>query len=137
MIKKYANTALIYAIIAMVCGVFYREFTKYSLFTGKTNLSVMHAHYFTLGVIFFLILMLLEKNFAFSDQKNISTILVVYHIGLNMTGAMFFVRGLTQVLMTELSSALDASISGIAGIGHILLGVGMVLILLKLKKKAA
>ena len=31
--KKYLNIALAYAIAAMVGGVFYREFTKYSGFT--------------------------------------------------------------------------------------------------------
>ena len=33
--KKYLNIAFAYAIAAMVGGVFYREFTKYSGFTGS------------------------------------------------------------------------------------------------------
>ena len=61
MTKRYANTALIYAITAMILGVFYREFTKLNGFSGVTRLSVMHTHYFMLGMFFFLILMLLEK----------------------------------------------------------------------------
>ena len=48
MAKRYANLALVYGIAAMVFGVFYREFTKFSHFSGKTNLSVMHTHYFML-----------------------------------------------------------------------------------------
>ena len=36
--KKFANAALIYAVIALTSGVFYREFTKLNDFTGKTNL---------------------------------------------------------------------------------------------------
>ena len=47
---------------------------------------------------------------------------------------MMLVRGVTQVLGLSLSSALNASISGIAGIGHILTGVGIVLLLISLKK---
>ncbi|MGN9153808.1 DUF2871 family protein [Bariatricus sp. HCP3S3_E12] len=47
---------------------------------------------------------------------------------------MMLVRGVTQVLGLLLSSALSASISGIAGIGHILTGVGIVLLLISLKK---
>ena len=47
---------------------------------------------------------------------------------------MMLVRGVTQVLGLSLSSALSASISGIAGIGHILTGVGIVLLLISLKK---
>ena len=67
--KRYANLALVYAVTAMIFGVFYREFTKFEQFTGRTNLSVMHTHYFLLGMFFFLILMLIEKNFAFSDKS--------------------------------------------------------------------
>ena len=44
--KRYMNTALLYAILAMVGGVFYREFTKFHGFTAKTTLSVVHTHYF-------------------------------------------------------------------------------------------
>ena len=42
--KRYADAAIFYAAAAMVFGVFYREFTKFNGFTGKTNLSVMHTH---------------------------------------------------------------------------------------------
>lgn len=135
MTKRYMNMALVYAIIAMIFGVFYREFTKFSHYTGQTNLSVMHTHYFLLGMFFFLALLLAEKVFSFSDQKT-GKLLITYQIGLNITGLGFLLRGLTQVWGTELSKGLDASISGIAGIGHILVGVSMVLLLLKIKKRA-
>lgn len=133
MTKRYANMAIVYAVIAMVFGVFYREFTKFSDFTGQTRLSVMHTHYFLLGMIFFLVLMLAEKIFAFSD-RNAGRFLIVYHVGLNVTGLGFLMRGLTQVWGTELSRGLDASISGIAGIGHILTGLSIILLLLKIRK---
>lgn len=45
-------------------------------------------------------------------------------------------RGLTQVWGSELSAGMGASISGIAGIGHILTGTGIVLLLLAIRKKA-
>lgn len=135
MVKRYVNMALTYAVLAMIFGVFYREYTKFSHFSGQTNLSVMHTHYFLLGMFFFLVLMLAEKVFSFSDQ-NTGKVLIVYHIGLNITGLGFLMRGLTQVWGTELSKGMDASISGIAGIGHILTGVSMILLLLKIKKQA-
>ncbi len=79
--------------------------------------------------------MLVEKSFHFSDN-GVGKILIVYQIGLNITGIGFLMRGLTQVWETELSKGMDASISGIAGIGHILTGVCIVLLLLKIKKQA-
>lgn len=136
MTKRYANLALIYAILAMVFGVFYREFTKFNGFTAKTSLSVMHTHYFMLGMVFFLLLMLLEKSFPFSDRKNVGALLLIYQIGLNIAGLAFLVRGITQVLQIGPSRGFDASISGIAGIGHIFLGVSMILLLFNIKKGA-
>lgn len=132
--KRYANASLLYALIAMSGGVFYREFTKFSGFTGKTALSVVHTHYFLLGMVFFLLLLLLEKSFAFSGEKT-GCVLALYHVGLNVTGAALLVRGVAQVLALPLSRAMDASLSGVAGIGHLLLGVSMVLLLLRIRKK--
>ncbi len=134
--KRYINAALLYAIFAMAGGVFYREFTKFNGFTAKTTLSVVHTHYFLLGMVFFLLLLLLEKNFSFSGAKT-GQVLAVYHIGLNLTAVMFIVRGVTQVLAPGLSSTMSAAISGIAGIGHILLGVSLVLLLAELKRSVA
>lgn len=131
--KKMVNCSLLYAIVAMVGGVFYREFTKFNGFIGQTALSVVHTHYFILGMFFFLILLLLEKNFSFQNKKT-GRILVVYHLGLNITGILLLVRGIFQVLGTPLTSGASASISGIAGIGHLLLGVSIVLLLLQLRK---
>ena len=63
--KRYLNMALLYAVFAMAGGVFYREFTKFNGFTAATTFSVVHTHYFLLGMVFFLLLLLLEKNFSF------------------------------------------------------------------------
>lgn len=134
--KRYMNTALLYAVFAMAGGVFYREFTKFNGFTGKTTLSVVHTHYFLLGMVFFLLLLLLEKNFSFTGAKT-GRVLAAYHIGLNLTAVMFVVRGLTQVLAPALSRGMDAAISGMAGIGHILLGVSMVLLLVQIRCSVA
>ena len=134
--KRYMNTALLYAVLAMAGGVFYREFTKFNGFTQKTALSVVHTHYFLLGMVFFLLLLLLEKNFSFTGAKT-GRVLAAYHIGLNLTAVMFVVRGLTQVLAPALSRGMDAAISGMAGIGHILLGVSMVLLLVQIRRSVA
>ena len=131
--KRYMNVALLYAVLAMIGGVFYREFTKFNGFTGKTTLAVVHTHYFLLGMVFFLLLLLLEKNFSFTGAKT-GRVLVVYHIGLNLTAVMFVVRGVMQVMVPALSSGMSAAISGMAGIGHILLGVSMVILLIQIRR---
>ena len=89
-----------------------------------------------LGMAVFLLLLLLEKSFSFTGAKT-GRILVLYHIGLNLTAVMFVVRGVTQVLGTALSSGMSAAISGMAGIGHILLGVSLILLLLQVKRSVS
>ena len=131
--KRYMNTALLYAILAMVGGVFFREFTKFNNYTDQTTLGVIHTHYFMLGMVFFLLLLLLEKSFSFTKEKT-KQVLILYHIGLNLTTIMLLVRGIAQVLNVPLSTAMNASISGIAGIGHILLGVSLILLLVQIKR---
>lgn len=131
--KRYINMALLYAVFAMAGGMFYWEFTKFNNFTAKTTLGVVHTHYFLLGMVFFLLLLLLEKSFSFTGSKT-GRILAVYHIGLNLTAVMLFVRGVLQVLEIALSSGMNAAISGIAGIGHMLLGIRLVLLLMQIKR---
>ena len=50
---------------------------------------------------------------------------------------MMLTRRTLEVIGLSLSSALDASISGIAGIGHILLGTGLILLFVSLRKAKA
>lgn len=134
--KKYLNISLIYAIAAMVGGVFYREFTKWNGFTGVTALGKVHTHLFLLGMLMFLIVALFAEHHDLQKQKLFRAFLWVYNIGVPLTAVMLVVRGIAQVLNVSLSSAANASISGIAGIGHILTDVGLVLLLISLKKTA-
>ncbi len=47
---------------------------------------------------------------------------------------MMEIRGILQVLNTEINPSMNSMISGISGIGHIIFGVSLVLILLDIKK---
>lgn len=132
--KKYINYAFIYAILGLASGVFYREFTKFHDFTGKTALSVTHVHFLTLGTLFFLITALFVLNTNLEEQKGFKAFVRIHNIALPFMVIMFYVRGITQVLGTNLSRGLDASISGMAGIVHILMAVGIVFFFRSLKK---
>ena len=132
--KKYLNISLVYAVAAMAGGVFYREFTKFNQFTGVTALGKVHTHLFLLGMVVFLLVALFADRLALEKQKSFSTFMTVYNTGVPLTSVMLLVRGITQVLGLSLSKGASAAISGIAGIGHILTGVGIVLLLLALRK---
>lgn len=134
--KKYLNISLIYAIAAMIGGVFYREFTKFNNFTEVTALGKVHTHLFLLGMVVFLLVALFAAHYDLESIKVFRIFMCIYNIGVPLTAVMMAVRGVTQVLGTVLvlSTGASASISGIAGIGHILTGTGIVLLLLSLKK---
>lgn len=133
--KRFATPALLYAVLALAGGVFYREFTKFQDFSGQTTLSVLHTHYFLLGMVVFLLLLLLEKSFSFATPKT-GRVLVVYHLGLNLTTLMLLVRGIVQVLAIPLSAAANGALSSVAGIGHLLLGVSLILLLVQIRAAA-
>jgi hypothetical protein len=133
--KKLLNTSFAYAIAGLFAGVYYREMTKFLEFKGVTQLSFVHTHLFALGMLFFLIVLVLEKNFSFSTTKKYRLFYRLYNSGLILTALMFITRGTLQVLETPLSSGVNASISGIAGIGHILIASGIVYLFLTLKEK--
>lgn len=127
MMKLYINYSIVYTVLATLGGEFYREFTKMNDYTAWTTLSVVHTHYFILGMMFFLILGLISMNM----NLKINRAVLFYNIGLNLTAIMLIVRGIIQVLDLNVVSAL---ISGIASVGHIILGVSLILILLDIKK---
>ena len=68
---------------------------------------------------------------------------ILYHIGKRryglhiraLTGAVYALAA-AQVLALPLSRGMDAAISGVAGLGHICLGAGLVVFFLSLKKTA-
>lgn len=135
--KKCLNYALAYSILAMCGGVFYREFTKFNNFTGNTALGKVHTHFFMLGMFVYLIIALFMRGNDFSGEKLFKVFRAVYNTGVPLTGIMLGVRGVTEVMGLELSKGADAAISGIAGIGHIITGAGIVLLIVTLKKCAA
>ncbi|MEG0021348.1 MAG: DUF2871 domain-containing protein [Bacilli bacterium] len=132
-IKKLFNIAFLYCILAMIGGVFFREFTRMNNFNGVTSLSLIHTHFFVLGTFLFLVLIFIEKEFKISKIKNYNASILIYNLGLIITSIMFFIRGICDVSF-KLSSMYDKIISGFSGIGHITLGIGLVMILLIIKK---
>ena len=134
--KRYLNISLVYAAAAMAGGVFYREFTKLNGFTGVTALGKVHTHLFLLGMLVFLVVSLFAAHNDLAKIKTFRVFMWTYNIGVPLTAVMLLVRGITQVLSSPISSAASAMISGIAGIGHILTGIGIVLLIISLKKTA-
>ena len=129
--KKLINTSFIYAILALVSGVFYREFTRMFNYEGKTTLAVTHVHLFVMGSLVFLILVLFEKQFKITENKLFNKFFIIYNVGLAFMVIMFIWRGIDQVLLLNGG----AMISGIAGFSHILFSIGIIMLFIIIKKE--
>lgn len=131
--KKLINTAGIYGALALFSGVFYREFTKINNFEGDSMLSVAHTHFFAMGAFLFLIIGLFALNSKLIEDVKFKRFNLIYQIGFPMMMLMIYVRGILQVLGTELSNGLDAAISGISGVSHIIVTIALVYLFQALK----
>ncbi|WP_030013459.1 MULTISPECIES: DUF2871 domain-containing protein [Micrococcales] len=131
--KKLFNAAFIYMVVGVLSGLFYREFTKAQDFPegGFTQLSVVHTHVLTLGFIVLLIVLALEKVLGISRSPKLFTwFFWLYNAGVVVTSGTMVWHGILTVLGDESS----AMISGIAGLGHIFITAGMVVLFIALRR---
>ncbi|MEV1173002.1 DUF2871 domain-containing protein [Nonomuraea sp. NPDC049784] len=129
--RKILNAAHIYMILGVVSGLYYREITKLTDFTGDTQLGVVHTHILALGMLFFLIVLALEKLFALTSIRLFGWFFWIYNAGLAVTVAMMILHG----TLTVLGHPSGEAIAMIAGLGHILLTVGLILLFITLGKR--
>ena len=132
--KKTINLAFAYAILAMIGGVFYREFTKLTGFQGTTTLAFVHTHLFLLGMFMMLICAIFIHILSIDNLRRYTWFLWIYNIGVCLTVIMLIIRGIVQVEGTPLTAMMNGMISGIAGLGHIITGIGIILFFLLLKE---
>lgn len=130
--QKLFYSAFAYMIVGVLSGLFYREFTKANDFPeGQfTQLGLAHTHLLTLGFLVLLLVLVLEKVFTLSRSRLFTWFFWVYNVGVVLTSATLIWHGSLTVLGEESG----AMISGIAGLGHIALSVGMVLLFLGLRR---
>ncbi len=125
-------SAFVYAGLGVASGLFYREFTKLNGFPEGTftQLSLAHTHLLALGFFPFLILLALERSLRFSaSRRQFAWFLGLYHSGVVLTSAMLITHGILTVLGTESS----AMISGIAGLGHMAITAGIIVLFFALR----
>ncbi|ATG50380.1 hypothetical protein CFK38_01710 [Brachybacterium vulturis] len=124
--KRLLSTAFAYMILGLVSGLFYREYTKATDTVGvDSQLSTLHTHFLALGMLVFLIVLALDAVLSLSGRRAFSVFYWTYNIGLLVTVAMQAVRGILTLDGQDPTST-SAAIPGIAGLGHIILTVGLV-----------
>ena len=131
--RRLFYAAFAYMLAGVASGLFYREFTKLNGFPEgqSTQLGLVHTHLLVLGFVVLLVVLLLEKAFALSRSRLFGWFFWIYNAGLVLTSAMLVWHGCLTVLGQESTKM----IAGIAGVGHMLLAAGMVLLFLALRPR--
>lgn len=125
--------SFVFLVMGLSAGVFYREFTKFNDFYQSTPLSLMHVHAVAVGFISLLLLYSFVRNITVEElNKNFKKPIFHWVGGLYFTIVTMGVRGISDVVGEGYLPFSDAAFSGIAGIGHIILGIGLVWTVLKL-----
>ena len=129
------NLSIGYFIIAMISGVFYREFTKWNGYTQPTSLGVLHTHLLILGVGVFLFVAMLRKQTKIDENAYFNPFYILYNLSLPLMTLTMLLRGITEVKGIQLSKMLNGMLSGIAGLSHIGLAIALFLLLIMIKKE--
>ena len=124
------RSSVVWTVIGLVGGLGYRELTRSHDFTGTTELAVVHTHALTLGALTFLIVLLLERTYAVSRHRAFRPFVWVWNPSLAVTVAAMTTIGTLEVLGS--SAATSKALAGVAGLGHIGLTVGFVLLFVAL-----
>ena len=132
MIQRLYKTALGYMIAGLTAGMFTRVYVdEISHFEGDTQLQILHVHLLAMGMLFFLIVLGLEKLFMLSKSRYFNLFYWSYNIGFIGLIASMVVNGIMQVRGMSESPA----VTGIAGLAHIGITAGLVLFFMALGQR--
>ncbi len=131
--KLLFRVAIVWAVVGLAGGVFYREFTKAMGYVGETQLAVVHTHSLVLGFIMMLLILVLERTFVLSKTKSAIWFVWLWTLGVGITVSMLVVNGVLQVNGSPMASG--GMVAGIAGLGHLALTAGFVALFMALKQQ--
>lgn len=127
------NMAITYGVMGLCGGVFYREFTKYYAYTDVTHLGKLHVHTLVLGMIGTAVFYTLVKNLDKEKLEKLKKPLNIYNTGLIFTMSNMMLIGIKEVVSEGATVVNQAAMEVVSGIGHVLLGVGLIYTLVKIK----
>ncbi|MEG1711085.1 MAG: DUF2871 family protein [Clostridia bacterium] len=126
--KKLFKTVLAFIILALLIEVVILITTKMTgwnnFISGRPFLAAVHVHLFTIGVIFFLVQMLLEKAFKITKAKFYKAFYIVFLCGFGLFISTLLYKGFAQIFKFSVINAITQSLAAIA---HIAMFVGLFL----------
>lgn len=128
-------TSFIFGIAGILSGLYYRELTKAHGFEDRSasQLGLVHSHFLVLGFVILLLVLVLDKLFSLSTAapRLSGWFFWTWTLGVAITGVMMLVKGTLVVVGADADSA---ALAGIAGLGHIALTAGFVLLFLTVRR---
>lgn len=130
-------TSFVYMILGLASGLFYREYSKLTGTVGEqSQLSTLHTHLLVLGMLVFLVVLALEATVRVTGRRSFTVFYWTYNVGLVITVVMMVVRGVLTLDGAD-PAGTSAAIPGIAGLGHMLLAVGLIALFVALRAAVA
>lgn len=125
---RLARSAFAWTLLGLASGLYYRELTRQTGFTGATQLSVAHTHALALGATILLVVLALTRVFRLDADRRFRFFPVFWDAGLALTFGMLVTKGTAQVL--GLGWADSKALAGVSGLGHMVLAGTLILLLL-------
>ncbi|WP_116112088.1 DUF2871 family protein [Austwickia chelonae] len=133
-IRQLYVAAAVWAGVGLAAGLYYRSLTQATGFTRgmETQLAPTHTHALVLGCLWMLVVMVLVQVFHLDDLPQLRHFFWSWQIGLTITLGAMFVKGTLQVLQSPMVD--HKALAGVAGIGHVIMTIAMVLLFVVLHK---
>lgn len=126
--RRSLTIGLVYTVLGLAAGIFEQAFTVANNFTGSSALSTIHTHLLMLGTVMMLIVGIIISLLDIDDDHTLRSFFIVYNAGVAIAVFGQLWRGVHEVLGTDFSSLVawyEPALSATSGIGHGLLGVGL------------
>ncbi len=124
-IRNMYRLSIFYFVVALTTGLFHHNIEYWTNFTGISVLKYVHPHSTVLGGFLFLLLPLFVKVFSIHKSKYFKRFMIIYNVGL--IGSLFFMsfKGVRQLYDIAIPKFWNHMSSGLAGISHVILTVGI------------
>lgn len=117
MLRIIFRSAVVWAILGLASGVYWREVTKFAEYDGATQLSTAHTHALALGMTILLVVLSIAKVFG-TAEKRTTLFVILWNVGVGLTFGVMIVKGSFQAFGVEFAAS--PMWSGIAGLGHMI-----------------
>lgn len=118
--KKLFKTFVSFISLALLVEVVILISTKVTgwdnFANGRPFLAAVHVHLMVLGAIFFLVQIVLEKQFSITSTKLYNVFYIIYIVGLSLNVSMMLYKGFAQIFDFAIIRAITEACSAIAHI---------------------